>query len=226
MTNIAGAVQDDQCIEEPVLWNASQLVGHNLKRARHKAGMTQQQAADAMSRYTEKPWTQAIFATAESSIAGTRIRQFSASELLAFCFVFDVPIGWFFTPPAKREAAALAMPQHRDGIGWPWVSGRTTPTEANVSSYLEHQGDLANPDESMKQRPFHGTWSRILRIAVDAGDDELQVAFLIGRLRRALLGDFPEYRKGFQSSANWFDDVGGMTSRVAGAFAVIARGHA
>ena len=80
-------------------WTASQLVAFNLTRARHKAGMTQQEAAEAISRYTETEWTQATLATAEGSVTGARIRQFNPSELLAFSFVFDVPITWFFMPP-------------------------------------------------------------------------------------------------------------------------------
>ena len=50
-------------------WTASQLVAFNLARARRKAEMTQQEAADAISRYTESEWTQATVATAEGSVS-------------------------------------------------------------------------------------------------------------------------------------------------------------
>jgi hypothetical protein len=218
--------RQSQDTDGAVFWNASQLVAYNLRRARHKTAMTQQQAADAVSRYTDRPWTQAIFATAESSIAGVRIRQFSPSELVAFCFVFDVPIGWFFTPPSQSDAVALSMPNHVDGIGWSWIAGRTTPTESNISAYLQHQRDVnTSVEDTTDRRPAHGVFSRVLRLGVDADDDELQTALLIGRLRRSLLGNIDVQNPSSPGDGSRYGDASAIMRRIADAFAAIARGH-
>jgi transcriptional regulator with XRE-family HTH domain len=190
-------------------WNASQLVAFNLTRARHKAEMTQQEAADAISKYTENEWTQATVATAESSVTGARIRQFSPSELLAFCFAFDVPIGWFFMPPLGDEADALEVPKHAGGIGWDWVFRRTTPTESNIDTYLDHQGDWARRAERESQpQPFHDRIGQVLRGSGQAlRDDELQRYFLLGLLRRGLGGPRDLRRQTSWGEAKWFEEA-------------------
>ena len=124
-------------------WTPSQLVAFNLARARHKAGLTQHEAAAQISRYTATTWTQAIVATAEGTVTvGNRARQFNPTELLAFSFAFDVPIAWFFMPPPDPESHPdrVRMANHPDGIGWDRVFSRTAPTTANIDAYLHHQG--------------------------------------------------------------------------------------
>lgn len=206
-------------------WNASQLVAFNLARARRKSAMTQQEAADAISRYSETEWTQATVATAESSVTGARIRQFSPSELLAFCFAFDVPVGWFFMPPTDDEAEALEMPKHPGGIGWDWVFRRTTPTESNIDVYLGHQGDWARRAESMSQRPpFHERFGNVLRGSQALNDEELQTYFLLGLLRRGLGGSSDLRRGTVWGEGQWFSEASGVLQRVADTFAAIG-GH-
>ena len=206
-------------------WNASQLVAFNLARARRKAEMTQQDAAEAISRYTEAEWTQATVATAEGSVTGARIRQFSPSELLAFCFAFDVPIGWFFMPPTGDEAEALEMPKHASGIGWDWVFRRTTPTESDIDAYLDHQGDWARRSEwSSERRPFHDRVGQVLRGGGQAlTDDELQMYFLLGLFRRGLGGPRDLRRPTSWGEERWFEDASAVLNRVAEAFAAIGR---
>ena len=206
-------------------WNASQLVAFNLARARRKSAMTQQEAADAISRYSETEWTQATVATAESSVTGARIRQFSPSELLAFCFAFDVPVGWFFMPPTDDEAEALEMPKHPGGIGWDWVFRRTTPTESNIDVYLGHQGDWARRAESMSQRPpFHERFGNVLRGSQALNDEELQTYFLLGLLRRGLGGSSDLRRGTVWGEGQWFSEASGVLQRVDDTFAAIG-GH-
>jgi transcriptional regulator with XRE-family HTH domain len=202
-------------------WNASQLVAFNLARARRKAELTQQEAAEAISRYTETEWTQATVATAESSVTGARIRQFSPSELLAFCFAFDVPIGWFFMPPSGDEAESLEMPKHA-GIDWDWVFRRTTPTEANIDAYLGHQGDWARQSEQTSQRrPFHDRVGDVLRGGSVLRDEELQTYFLLGLLRRGLGGSSDLKRGTVWGEGLWFSEASGVLQRVADVFAAI-----
>lgn len=206
-------------------WNASQLVAFNLARARRKAELTQQEAAEAISRYTETEWTQATVATAESSVTGARIRQFSPSELLAFCFAFDVPIGWFFMPPSGDEAEALEMPKHAGGIGWDWVFRRTTPTESDIDAYLDHQGDWARLSEvASERRPFHDRVGQVLRGGGQTlRDDELQMYFLLGLFRRGLGGPRDLRRQTSWGEERWFEDASAVLLRVSEAFAAIGR---
>jgi hypothetical protein len=205
------------------MWNASQLVAHNLHRARTQAKMTQSQAAEAISQYTEIEWSTTIYATAESSVAGKRIRQFSPSELLAFCFAFDLPIGWFFMPPSGDEAAALEMPKHAAGIGWDWVFRRTTPTESNIDKYLDHQGGWVEQSErESDRRPFHDRFGQVFRGAGAAlSDDELQRYFMLGYLRRGLGGPRDLRRHTSWGEAKWFEDASALMNRMAELFAAI-----
>jgi transcriptional regulator with XRE-family HTH domain len=193
-------------------WNASQLVAYNLARARHKAGMTQQQAADAISLYTDCPWSQSAMATAEISINGNRIRQFSASELLAFSFVFDVPVQWFFTPPPpEHETVALHMPNHPDGIGWDWVFRRLGPTESNIYDHLRHEGRWHEKGQyESDRRPAHASTSKPVIGAA------LHRAHCAAAFRRQLFGPRnPVQQRTGLSDAEWFDTASGVMTRIA-----------
>src|SRR3954449_12151477 len=81
------------------LWTASQVVAHNLTRARELRGLTQVEVAERLTRFTGSNWSQATVAQAEGSIAGIRVRQFTANELVALARAFDLPLLFFFLPP-------------------------------------------------------------------------------------------------------------------------------
>jgi hypothetical protein len=183
--------------------------------------MTQQEAAEAISRYTEAEWTQATMATAEGSVSGARIRQFTPSELLAFCFVFDVPIGWFFMPPSDDEAEALEMAKHSAGIGWKSVFRAITPTEGNLPDYLSHQRDWVRRSESFEKRPpFHEQAGR--RIPSRAlGPHELATQFVLGLFQRSLGGSRNLKFPNRESQAKWFGDMSGHILRLAEIMSVI-----
>ena len=209
-------------------WTASQLVAFNLTRARRKAEMTQQEAADAISRYTESEWTQATVATAEGSVSGTRIRQFNPSELLAFCFAFDVPIGWFFMPPPSESdyAERLEMPNHAAGIGWGWVFGRTAPTQGNIDDYLGHQDGW--PEQGAWRAndaaaPYDARLDHAIRMGPPMTEKELPFFYLLGMLRRGLGGPRDLRMPTKEAEADWFGDAGAVLHRVAELFNAIGR---
>jgi transcriptional regulator with XRE-family HTH domain len=89
-------------------YSPNQVVALNVARARAMRGWTQEQAAGALEPYLGARWSSASFSAVERSIAGTRVKQFSADELVALARGFDVPIGWFFLPPPPAEDAGLA----------------------------------------------------------------------------------------------------------------------
>ena len=210
-------------------WTASQLVAFNLARARSKAGMTQQEAAVAISRYSETEWTQATVATAEGSIGGARVRQFNPSELLAFCFVFDVPISWFFMPPpvGSAEAERLDMPHHPGGIAWEWIFGRTAPTETNIDDYLGHQDRWPETTRPMMPNqpgaPVTARLTPTISLGPPMTEKELPYFYILGMLRRGLGGSLDLRRPTKESEADWFADAGAVLHRVAELFNGIGR---
>src|SRR5437660_9602165 len=89
--------------EDKRRWTASQVVAHNLTRARELRGLTQTEIAERLSRFTGSNWSQATVAQAEGSVGGQRVRQFTANELVALARTFDLPVLVFFLPPDDGE---------------------------------------------------------------------------------------------------------------------------
>lgn len=87
------------------------IVAYNVARARALRGWTQAQAAEELAPYLGVKLSEASFSAIERSAwTVNRIKQFSADDLLALSRAFDVPIGYFFTPPTPENDAGLATP--------------------------------------------------------------------------------------------------------------------
>jgi hypothetical protein len=91
-------------------YSPNQVVALNVARARAMRGWTQEQASAAIAPYLGARLSNASFSSIERSIGGTRVKQFSADELVAFSRGFDLPIGWFFLPPPPEQDAGLHTP--------------------------------------------------------------------------------------------------------------------
>ena len=91
-------------------YSPNQVVALNVARARAMRGWTQEQASAAIAPYLGTRLSNASFSSIERSIGGTRVKQFSADELVAFSRGFDLPIGWFFLPPPPEQDAGLHAP--------------------------------------------------------------------------------------------------------------------
>jgi hypothetical protein len=91
-------------------YSPNQVVALNVARARAMRGWTQEQASAAIAPYLGTRLSNASFSSIERSIGGTRVKQFSADELVAFSRGFDLPIGWFFLPPPPEQDAGLHTP--------------------------------------------------------------------------------------------------------------------
>jgi len=96
----------------------NQIVAYNVARARALRGWTQEQAADALAPYLGARLSGPSFSALERSAAKTnRIKVFSADELLALSRGFDLPIGFFFTPPPPGTDVGLHAPDAgRNGL--------------------------------------------------------------------------------------------------------------
>ena len=89
----------------------NQIVAYNVIKARALRGWTQEQAAEALAPYLGAKLSGPSFSNLErSAVKVDRIKQFSADDLLALSRGFDLPIGFFFTPPPPGEDAGLYGP--------------------------------------------------------------------------------------------------------------------
>ncbi len=91
-------------------WTPNQIVAHNIAKARLLRGWTQDQAAEACEPYLGTRLSTASWSALERSVDGTRIRQIDADELVAFARAFDLPIGFFLTPPSAWDSHVVAVP--------------------------------------------------------------------------------------------------------------------
>ncbi len=88
-----------------------QIVAHNVAKARAIRGWKQEQAAEALAPYWGAKLSRASFSALERSASNpARVRQFPTDELLALSRGFDLPIGFFFTPPRPVFDAGLHTP--------------------------------------------------------------------------------------------------------------------
>lgn len=103
--------------QAPLFWGLTpnQLVGYNLWSARQERGWTQAQAAEALEPHLGVRWTVAQVSAAERSVDGTRIRQFTADDLVAFAQAFRVPITYFFLPPRPEATWSKVKPGTSEG---------------------------------------------------------------------------------------------------------------
>jgi transcriptional regulator with XRE-family HTH domain len=101
-------------------WTESQVVAHNLTKARELRGMTQAEAAARLSRFTGSSWSATTVAQAEGSVGGQRVRQFTANELVALARTFDLPVLFFFLPPDDGEGRLVTDDADR-GLPWEYL---------------------------------------------------------------------------------------------------------
>lgn len=99
--------------QRPRRLTPNQIVALNITRARVERGWSQPQAAAALEAFLGVRWSRASYSAIERSIDGTRIKQFSADELIALARCFDKPITWFLTPPPDT---VTTTPDHPRGL--------------------------------------------------------------------------------------------------------------
>jgi transcriptional regulator with XRE-family HTH domain len=100
------------------------VVSYNVKAARERRGMTQEDVADGLARLTGHRLPQASISAMERGFDGARRRRFDAHELYLLAMVFDVPIAYFFLPPPKTGAQVLADAQRPVSELYAWLLGK------------------------------------------------------------------------------------------------------
>lgn len=89
----------------------NQIVAYNVAKARALREWTQEEAAAALEPYLGTRLSAPSFSALERSAWNpSRVKVFSADELLALSRGFDLPIGFFFTPPPPALDAGLHAP--------------------------------------------------------------------------------------------------------------------
>jgi transcriptional regulator with XRE-family HTH domain len=116
------------------------VVSYNLKATRERQGWTQQEVADRLARLTGHTLPQASISAMERGFDGERRRRFDAHELYLLSVLFDVPLVYFFVPPADSERAQLA-----DTRG---------PVSELYAAVLGHERQLAPVDERLAEIGF------------------------------------------------------------------------
>lgn len=88
-----------------VVLTVNQVVAHNLRAARALRGWTQEEAAAHLEPFIGSLWSRANFSAAERSAdpSSTRVRNFSADDIVAIAGAFELPVGYFFTPPVRAR---------------------------------------------------------------------------------------------------------------------------
>ena len=62
-------------------------------------GWTQERAAGELEPYIGERWSKATWSSAERSVDGQRVRQFTADDIHAFARAFGLPMTFFLAPP-------------------------------------------------------------------------------------------------------------------------------
>jgi transcriptional regulator with XRE-family HTH domain len=132
----------------------NQVVAYNLSRARRRAGLTQEQAAERLERFLGTRWSKAVFSAAERGVDGDRIRHFTADDLYALARAFELPVSYFLCPPTWAEE--IGHPDSGESVsaaGWldmvfdvgedarNWLLREVVPMTAQTTRALRRWGN-------------------------------------------------------------------------------------
>jgi transcriptional regulator with XRE-family HTH domain len=137
----------------------NQIVAYNVAKARELRGWTQEQAAEALAPYLGAKLSGASFSALERSAWSVdRIKQFSADDLLALSRGFDLPIGFFFTPPPPELDAALHAPDApMAGLDPIVILDAILGTPENLGYWrdelLNYASSTAPPPQTKREKP-------------------------------------------------------------------------
>lgn len=136
----------------------NQIVAYNVAKARALRGWTQEQAAENLAPYLGARLSGASFSALERSAWTDRIKQFSADDLLALSRGFDLPIGFFFTPPPPDFDAALHAPDApMPGLDPIVILDAILGTPDNLGYWqdelLAYASSTAPPPQTKKEKP-------------------------------------------------------------------------
>ena len=148
-------------------WTPNQMVAHNIAKARLLRGWTQEQAADACAPYLGARLSAASWSALERSVDGSRIREITADELVAFARSFDLPIGFFLTPPSAWDNHVVATPDSGpDGLEPVELFDVVIGTPDNLAEWEQYLLSWPSPEHRVRLLP-DGTMENLGRVQDD-----------------------------------------------------------
>jgi transcriptional regulator with XRE-family HTH domain len=170
-----------------------------LTRLRRRRGLTQGEVARLLSSVAGKEWSEAMVAHAERSVTGTRVREFTADDLVTFARAFDVPVLYFLTPPPTGVFVQVPHSRITTMDMLEAVLGR--PDNLAEWEALLDEWNFAGDE----QVPFPLDADRRQQIRATAGEIALIRAHHL--IRRRFTGDLLQLRDTLRSLADLVLDV-------------------
>lgn len=190
-------------------WTPNQIVAHNVAKARLLRGLTQTQAAEACEPFLGTRLSGASWSAMERSVDGGRIREITTDELVAFARAFQLPVGFFLTPPSGWDEHGVKVPDAGpDGLEPVDLFDIVIGTDESLAEWEQYlrtwpaPGHHAVIDEHSKivgQRRVQGDVHRRLE-----GPSALRARHLL----RQEFGDLDAARSVLQRLATLLDELG------------------
>ena len=196
-------------------WTPNQIVAHNIAKARLLRGWTQDQAAQACAAYLGTRLSPASWSALERSVDGGRIREITADELVAFARAFDLPIGFFLTPPSAWDNHVVATPDAGpDGLEPVELFDVVIGTDENLAAWEQYLLSWPSPEHRVALHD-NGTIENLGRVQDDvhprlAGPAALRAQLLL----RQQFGDLAAARDVLAHIIAALDDVAQPTPDV------------
>ncbi len=187
-------------------YTPNQVVAYNLRRARLEKGWTQERAARELAPHLGVHWSAASYSLTERSAErSTRVRHFTAHELVAFSRTFGLPVLWFLLPPSLGpEGPPLCIAP----------AGVSAPEALSLGSYLEVLlGTTDGPaqlalrlEELRRERPgeMETSFFRLL--------DEISTVASHSAVRQ-VVGDLEARAQGLRDLALFLEEASETTAR-------------
>ena len=135
-------------------WTPNQIVAHNIAKARLLRGWTQDQAAEACAPHLGSRLSPASWSALERSVDGARIREITADELVAFARGFNLPIGFFLTPPSVWDGHVVATPDAgAEGLEPVELFDVVIGTTENLAEWEQYLHSWPSPEQRVRLHP-------------------------------------------------------------------------
>jgi hypothetical protein len=176
-------------------WTPNQIAAHNISKARQLRGWTQDQAAEACAPYLGARLSPASWSALERSVDGGRIREITADELVGFARAFDLPVGFFLTPPSVWDNHVVATPDAGpDGLEPVELFDVVIGTDDNLAAWEQYLRSWPSPAHRVAMHD-DGTIENLGRVQDDVHDRLAGPAGLRARLAlRDQFGDLAAAR--------------------------------